>query len=257
MKLPKSMQKVRKQKPYFDYTKAQIDNPKYVAWIDIMGSASVSSISDVISAIYIGKLHACTIDAAETSDFAGNIYPVVDGCYATSADRTELQRFLKTAFRSLALNFLFEDKNEHKFMVRGAISFGNVIESASIYGCSHAFGKRPNYVDGILFGPPLARANHAERQAAPFGIWIDEIARHFCPPGGLTIRHTFWDWWSYPSNIEEVEEHCDEIEKYLARDLHQYLKWCKMKSCEILYPEEAIERHRKIASQYFPSWPDQ
>lgn len=207
------------------------------------------------SNIYIGKLHSCVLKSKDITGFDGQIYPFVDGCYITCYDRSTIQKFMKCIFRLMALNFIFEESNDNKYMIRGSISFGNVIEADSIINCSKEFKSKTNYTSGILFGSPLARANQSESRAAPFGIWIDEIARHFAPTNGKTIRTTFWDWWSYPSQIEEVDDYCDDLENMLAEDLANYFSWCKRNHHKLLYPVDALERHRSIASQYFPSWP--
>jgi hypothetical protein len=254
-KIPDAMQVLKDQRPYFDYRKAVIKDPKYVAWIDLMGSGSVLSISDVMASIFIGKLHSCVLSSKEKALFGGNIYPFVDGVYVTSSDRSDIQRFVKCVFRLMALNFIFETAHEHRFLLRGSISFGRVIEAENIRECADVFEKSGDYASGILFGTPLARAYASERHAAPFGIWIDDNARHFAPNGEKTIRTTFWDWWTYPSGIKELDEYCDQIEHILSEELHQYFGWCRRNYLRTLYPLDAIARHEMTASQYFPSWP--
>ena len=220
-----------------------------------MGSASILSRSDVMASIFIGKLHSCALISAEKTKFSGNIYPFVDGIYATSLDRANIQCFIKCVFRLMALNFIFEEQTEHRFLLRASISFGQIIEAENISGCANIFDKYREYTRGVLFGTPLARAYSSEVNAAPFGVWIEDTARHFAPPSGKTIRRTFWEWWSYPSNIQEVDNHCDQIEHILSEELSKYFDWCARNHHRILYEREAIDRHKDLASQYFPSWP--
>ena len=70
----------------------------------------------------------------------------------------------------MALGFIFEDKPEHRFCIRPAIYFEQVIEARSISDCTILFKDNPDYADGILFGTPLARAYKIESLAAPFGV---------------------------------------------------------------------------------------
>jgi hypothetical protein len=248
---------LKSQRPFFNYEKAVLTEQKYVAWVDLMGAGSVLAISDFQAAIFIGKLHGAILRARRQVKFVGSAYPLVDGCYITSSDRSSIQALLKAIFKLVALSFIFEQVPEHRYMPRAALSFGQVIEAKNIIECAPEFREKVNssYVDGILFGTPLALAYQSEKFAAPFGVWVEQNARHFCPPNGKTIRTTFWEWWSYPSSVEEVDSHCDEIEKILAAKLAEHLTWSFQHSHKILYPNEKISIHREIASQYFPSWP--
>jgi hypothetical protein len=251
------MAQLKDQRPFFNYQKAKLTEQKYVAWIDLMGAGSVLAISDFQAAIFTGKLHGAILRARKQVKFVGAAYPLVDGCYITSPDRSSIQSLLKATFKLFALSFLFEPVPEHRFMPRASLSFGQVIEAGNIIECAPEFQEKANssYVDGILFGTPLALAYQSEKFAAPFGVWVEQNARHFCPPAGKTIRTTFWEWWSYPSGLPEVDSHCEEIEKLLAVKLSEHFAWCARHSHKILYSRERIEVHREIASQYFPSWP--
>ena len=253
--IPEIMKGLKDERPSFNYSEATLHERKYVAWIDIMGSKSTLSISDVKAAIFIGRLHSCILKSRDICAFTGNIYPFVDGVYITCADRSDIQKFMKCIFRLMSIVFLFEDYQENKYMVRGSISFGQVIEGADIKKCADLFDQNEQYTSGVLFGTPLALSYISEKYAAPFGIWIEDTARHSCPPDGKTIRRTFWSWWTYPTEQPEIDIHCDQIEKLLAEELHNYFDWCSRNSCRILYGQEAIARHRARAEQYFPSWP--
>lgn len=254
-KIPEIMKDLKEERPYFDFSKVILSERKYVAWIDLMGSASVLAVSDVQAGIFIGKLHSAILKAREMIEFEGNAYPFVDGCYLISSNRTDIQSMLKVVFKLMALSFIFEATPEHRSVPRASLSFGQVIEGSDIGECAKPLKDNQNYTSGILFGTPLSLAYHSEKFASPFGVWIEQNARHFCPPSGRTIRTTFWEWWSYPTKNEAVDLHCDQIEKILAEELDQHLDWCSRHSHRILYSREAIVRHREIASQYFTSWP--
>lgn len=243
-----------RERPYFDFTKSELKPSKFVAWIDIMGSSSYMAISENKSAIFIGKLHSCILRSRRYSDFNGGVYPFVDGCYATSENLPNLLKFLKCFFFIMAINFILEDRDENRFMCRGSISFGNVIEPDAIMNCNAEFQDKQNddYTLGILFGSSLARVNAAEKLAAPFGVWVDEMARMIPPIPKLPM--TNWRWWNHKSGIDGIDRYDRDIETELAECLKSYLAWCRKNSHEMLYAEEAITRHEHIASQYFTSW---
>lgn len=154
----------------------------------------------------------------------------------------------------MSINFVLEERNENRFMCRGSISYGNVIESEAIAKCCDEFQDPGNddYTLGILFGSSLARVNAAEKQAAPFGVWVDEMARMIPPNPKLPM--TNWRWWSHKSGNNEIDRYDRDIEQELAKCLKGYLAWCHLNSHEMLYAEEAIKRHEHIASQFFTSW---
>jgi hypothetical protein len=257
-KLPEWLLDIKNQGSYFDFSKVKEVEPKYVAWIDIMGSSSFMSISSNKSAIFIGKLHSAVLKAKKQSQYNGNLYPFVDGVYLTSVNLYEILRITKAIYRALAINFLTENRNEYRFLIRGAVAFGNVVEAENIRDCSNVFTDKyaGAYPDGILFGSSLARANHSERQAAPFGVWIDETARLFPGQDGSTLPVTFWDWWDFETRSEEIDKYGKDLEKALAKEVSNFLSWCKTRSHELIYEKTAIERHVELSAEYFPSWPE-
>jgi hypothetical protein len=255
-RVPKWIEELSNIRPFFDFSKAKPSATKYVAWIDILGSSSYMSISSKRSAIFIGKLHVCIIRAKRVLNFSGNVYPFVDGCYITCDDIFELQKFLKLIFYMLAISFILEKENINRFMCRASISYGDVVEASAIEECSGEFDSEYGqyYLDSILFGSSLARVNQAEKMAAPFGVWVDEMARMFPKNAAARLPQTAWRWWDYESGYDLIDRFGGDIELELAKQLKEYYQWCESHSWELLYGKEAIERHKFLAAQYFPSW---
>lgn len=257
IKIPEAFSR-RYKTSYFDPRKVILSTPRYVAWVDIMGSGQLMRKSHVKSAIAIGHFNSTVLTAASKLKFTGEIYPLVDGIYITTENRTHLQTLLKYIMKLNAINFLIstsKNVDDHR-LVRGAIAFGQVIEGKDLKGSARIFDDWPEYTKNILLGAPLALANSAERMAAPFGIWVDESARQFAPnlDGAATLRWTNWEWWNYPSGNNEVDDDCKDIEKMLAEKIRKYFEWSKDNHIMMMYDKNRLEDHMERARQYFPSW---
>lgn len=240
---------------YFNPGKIILSPPKYVAWLDIMGAGELMRVSHVSAAIAIGHFHSIVLLARDTLQFTGEIYPLVDGIYITSENRHQIQSLIKLVFKLSAVDFIIQEKFSHLRIIRGSISFGQVIDGSILKEASNILSDNfAEHTGKVLLGAPLALAYKAENSAAPFGVWVDESARQFCPPGGRTIRCTNWPWWSYPSYKDDVDADCEDIEKMLAEKLKEYFSWCKNNSISIMYDPTRMADHRDRANQYFPSW---
>ncbi len=244
---------------YFDPRKIELSPPRYVAWVDIMGSSQLMRKSHVQSAIAIGHLSSVVLEAADYLKFSGNIYPLVDGAYVTTTERSDLQALLKYIFKLSAINFLIGNTKQPGDLriIRGSIAFGQVIEGGDI--CNSAKILKiydVRYTNKVLLGAPLALAYAAESLAAPFGVWIDETARQFAPniPSARTIRWTNWPWWDYITGDSIVDDDCKDIERMLAEKLEKYYSWCDRNYISILYDPIRLKDHRERARQYFESW---
>jgi hypothetical protein len=257
IKIPEAFKK-KYRTTYFDPNQVILSPPKYVAWIDIMGSSQLMRKSHVKSAIAIGHFNSSVLTAAADISFPGEIYPLVDGVYITTDNRTHLQTILKYIMKLNAINFLLcnsKNTDDHR-IVRGAIAFGQVIEGKDLVGSARIFDEWPEYTKNILLGAPLALAHAAERSAAPFGIWVDESARQFSPnlDGAATLRWTNWQWWNYPSKDPMIDDDCIDIEKMLSEKVKKYFDWCRDNYIMMMYDKNRLEDHAERARQFFPSW---
>jgi len=242
---------------YFDSSKIQLSSPRYVAWVDLMGSSSAMRRSHVQAAVAIGQFHSTIMTASNDTRFLnkGKIYPLVDGVYITTTSRTKLQEFMKYIFKLNCINFILTDNFANLRPIRGAIAFGQVIEGENIKNSSFVLEKNfDSHTSKVLLGAPLALAHSAERKASPMGVWIDESARQFCPANGKTIRWTNWPWWGYKTDKEKIDSDCVDIEKMTARKLNEYYEWLKNNYISALYEKDRLNDHMEKARQYFPSW---
>jgi hypothetical protein len=211
---------------------------EYVAWVDVMGTQVSMSRSINITANFIFKLHI----AAIRSQTAGvKIYPVMDGLYASAPDRNVMLNFLRGVFRLVAEEFISTPEPQHKFMIRGGLAFGPVIHGNTVGQCATELASNATYADAILLGMPMVQAHLAEGSAPPFGVFVHESARVFCPSGTEPLHWIWWQWKSDGVNTWDA----------LKEPLLAHLGWCKARALGILYPIDRIEVHEMMVKQYF------
>ena len=76
---------------------------EYIAFIDIMGTRTHMSKSVMESANFIFKFHAAIISAWREQAYPGVfVYPVMDGAYITSKNKSNLIKILLRVFRVLS-----------------------------------------------------------------------------------------------------------------------------------------------------------
>ncbi|MCI5047895.1 MAG: hypothetical protein MRY59_10360 [Aquisalinus sp.] len=241
---------VENQGAEYSVGKLRVPVKKYIAWVDILGSSSFLSIDYSLATNMIGQFHASAIFSKRITNFEGEIYPLVDGCYVASTKPDKIQNFLWVMIQKLAYTFI-RSSHKNRFMVRGAISYGRIIESEQLDRASEFFQQEQSYLRSIVLGAPLAEAYEKERSASPFGIWVSESARQQSPDSEKSLRCTHWKWWKYrggaklglPSPIGTAE--------LLKYDLGNYLKWCERNMQGLLYPESALVRHKAAYEEYF------
>lgn len=253
-RVPKEIRTLRNDRPFFSARGVDEElNPRYVGWLDLMGTNSMMRRSATIASIFIGKLHSAAIKAARACpDDAVRLHPVIDGVYITSDAQAPVLSVLKQMLRSLALSFVLEEKIVHRFMVRGAIAFGPTCEGADLLTPENwQLNSRPEYARSICLGIPLAQAFDAEKAAAPYGIWIHESARAFAPDGTHPLTGTHWHWWKYQTGPTDLT-----LVTCLHAQLLEYLDWCKRHSTYLLYDEARITAHRQLVDQYFTTMQD-
>jgi len=243
---PAALEPLKRRRPLFTSTDLGKPPLKYVAWIDLMGTGSIMTRSMPTTANFIGKLHAAAVRSKpEQANTTGmHLYPVVDGLYATTPHKSMLLSFVKNLFISLAATFIYEVKPYHHFVVRAGIAYGPVWEGRNLVAhADDALRTAEDYAEAILLGPPVVAAYNAEKEAAPFGIWVDSSARAF-GPRGTTIPFTHLRWW-------EGEDVPPELIPSLASHLACFYKWCRENSHELLYGEERVKLHEALAREYF------
>ena len=160
---------------------------EYVAWIDIMGTASSLERSLEMTAGFVFRLHIASIRSAVS---AVSVHPVMDGLYALSQSQQDMLRFLEGVFTCCAEDFIHTSEPEHRFVIRAALAYGPMMRGENLpAAASQPQGDAPNplgasiaYREQILIGLPMVQAHSSEGKAPPFGVYVHESARSFSPP---------------------------------------------------------------------------
>lgn len=224
-------------------------NNAYVCWLDIMGTESIMRRSVKTALAFVCKLHIAALTArANFQDDAIRLYPMMDGVYIITFRKNMLLAFLHQTMRPLVDIFLEESVLVHRFIARGAIAYGPIIEGHLITNSNALSGKsmilrdNPDYTRCLVAGIPVAQAHKYEVEAPPFGIYIHESARAFAPEGEEPFTVVFWDW------IDA--ENRPVSRKKLLDELRAYFDWYGAHSLENEYNKEAIERHKRLAEEW-------
>ena len=231
------------------FNSAHLGEPTYdyVCWLDVMGTANQMLRSLPIAANFVFKLHCAMLEACEelgNSADGVRLYPVMDGVYITSPRRKPLQGVLNQALCRIAITFMNETKCFHQFLVRGAVAYGPVYHGVHLDPrTTDILDAHARIRDTILMGLPMAQAYQAERDAPPFGIAAHSSARGFAPEGDYPFRFIWLDWY-------RGARPCTDPRALLAK-LETYFDWQKDHCLMTGYEPERIERHRKLAREYF------
>lgn len=223
---------------YFNADELPEPSEEYVAWVDVMGIQSHMQRSINSAANFVFKLHVAALDSPRRNV---TIYPIMDGFYATSTSRDDLQQFLLSVFRSLALLLASQTYAHFRFVMRGAVAFGLIYHGRDIGDdASKRLAENLDYRSAIFLGMPVVYAHVSERHAPPFGIYIHQTARETSEGKWTVDENGFWHW---------VGDKFD-LEKFGNR-LESYYDWCADKGWGIAYDPERVKEHRSQARAYF------
>lgn len=238
--------------PFTDY---QIDPNRfqttdaYVCWLDIMGTESIMHRSLKTALSFVCKLHIAALTAgAHFTPDSIHLYPVMDGLYIVSRRQGVLLAFLHQTLRPLVEIFLHQARPELRFLARGAVAYGPVIEGRDLAICGGFHGDadilrtEAGHTGCIVAGIPVAQAHRFERQAPPFGIFIHESARAFAPAGEDPFVMAYWDW------IDVADPAVNR--GTLLEALIEYFDWYSKHSLENEYPIDDIEKHKELANEW-------
>jgi hypothetical protein len=198
---------------------------------------------------FIGKIHDAVLTQCDgqtiPKDHALTAYPVIDGAYISATHRTDLDLCLVGIMRRLAGCFVHETSHEHRFMVRGGIALGNVLEGQYLVQGSNSLKKASAYAQSVALGSAVGQAYSAEGQAPPFGFCVDITARSLSVRNQVTYPTRFWRWWS------DAGEDGLKQSLALAEKLDEYFDWMKDRLLQHEYPKDSFERHKALMQEYF------
>lgn len=210
----------------------------YVAWVDVMGIQGALRRSISVAANFVYKMH----DAALKANRGGiRLYPVMDGVYVCSEKGAWMEAFLRNLFRLAAEEFVKQSENKHKFVIRGAIAFGEVYHGSDLQPAASAtLQSQQTYRDSILLGAPMVAAHLGEPEAPPFGLFVDSTAQHFASKRPFP----FDLWWKWYATSDAT------LIRHLKASLTNYYDWCSRESSKIAYAQPRIRMHRGQAQLY-------
>jgi hypothetical protein len=214
-------------------------NSEYVCWIDLMGTRSIMGQSLERAANFICRLHVAIL---ESMDDSTQVYPMIDGSYITAPSKQSMLNFLRKVFKRLANEFILAKEHQHRFLPKAAVSYGPVFHGKAItQQVNKVLYEDKRIRDSLLFGIPVIAASQGERNAPPFGIFVDQSARIFAPTPVKPLPFVWYRWFN--TN--------DPLREQLKETLGTYFDWCAKHSYTLTYPPERIKEHKAMAIEYF------
>jgi hypothetical protein len=228
---------------FFDASKMPEAVDEYVCFVDIMGTQSKMINSMKQSGNYIFKLHATILESWRTSGYKSlSIYPIMDGAYITSRQKSELLNFLTYIFVSISEALLAENEFKHWYLIRAAIAFGQVIHGRNIpYDASLEFSSRVGYKEQLLMGAPMIKAYNGEHYSAPMGIYVDESASYKKWPIQCN-----WKWFKN----EKIKVEQTTLVNFKSK-LIEYYNWLKDNAENEGYKIDRQQEHLQQLKKYF------
>lgn len=226
---------------YFDARHLPQPTSEYVAWIDVMGIQSAMAKSIQVAANFVFKLHVAALEA-KTNGIS--LYPVMDGVYVSTPSKVEMAAFLRAIFMSLSQLFRGEAKHLFRFVVRGAVAFGQVYHGKNLGdGASNTLAVNADYRSQILLGEAMVAAHVGERKAPPFGIFVHPTAR------GDELTVGTEGWWRWFEGVGAFDQQA------FAALMKNFYAWCFQKHADLNYEPDRILVHKGLAEIYLSGAP--
>lgn len=222
--------------PFFDQGQMAVTPQQYVAWLDVMGTASTLQRSLGQAANFVCKLHSSCLNHLPQAGVV--YYPMNDGAYLVG-DIDPILRTLRDVMIETAGVFLAERNGLKRYMIRGAVAYGDVVHGSSAVNGLHPHQLSPTMVERVLLGMPTAIAYRGEGQAAPFGIFVDPSARN-----SPATQFPFFKWWQ-PARFNARQKDS------LLQKIETHIDWCLAHPIQTAYPKDRAEQHRILAREYF------
>lgn len=204
----------------------------YVCWIDIMGTKNTMSESFEKAANFMLRFHVIVSKCLNENV---HHYPMMDGVYLTATNWTCMEKAIQGIFQGVAQLFIEERVIAHRFVIRGAVAYGQIFQGSSI--TQETCDEEIKYSDALMMGMPMIQAFSHEKYAPPFGVFIHESARIV---GELQGRYYHW-------NKKEKNDYSES----LRRKIDQYFKWCKNYYNYFEMKPEKIDNYLQLNEEYF------
>lgn len=223
---------------------------KYVAWIDVMGSAGLLVRSLPKAVNHVLRLQSAVIRASKTVNGSLTLYPMNDGVFVVSETLDDLKKCIKESYRQVALYLATCDSADKLFMARAAIAYGPLFEGHKVTDVVCPDVSRSEMGNRLLLGAPVANAYAAEKATGPYGVFVHESARLY---GNESHSGALYRYWSVKDqNKEATIIWVNELKSFVYR----YLDYCEKRSSELDYRMDKIQEHRQLAKEFFVDLPD-
>jgi hypothetical protein len=211
---------------------------EYVCWIDIMGTKNIMTDSLQTASNFIFKFHTAVMECKNPD---ARYYPLMDGVFITTKSKTTMESIVSTVFQKIAVEFISETKNKHRFLIKGTISYGPIIhgEDVSKDACE-GLAREDEYRKSILMGIPMIQAYLVERNAPPFGIFIHESARTFHEPKRTRLSGKYYHWTKDK-----------DLRRNLLSSINDYFSWTENYSVSLNLEKSKSQYYKVVAEEYF------
>ena len=220
--------------PWFGKQHLPPSSSEYIVWMDLMGTSAILDWKLIAGAINIGKFHTAAIESDHSDEL--NIYPMMDGIYATSKEDDVLAGWVADIYH----RFSHILTNRHEGYQNSELIYAPILRTGVAYGeVFHGYDlsdsplAKHNIAGSILIGDAVAKAHRRESEAPPLGIRLDKSA------SDDSSSHD-QEWWPNEVRGEEILK---AYEAYLS---------CFERNSSIRYSDDKIDEHRDMARDYFP-----
>jgi hypothetical protein len=219
------------------------DTKRYVCWLDIMGIQNSMAWSVASTSNFIFKLHAVT---AKYRTRNVKLYPVMDGIYVVSKKQEPFEEFIVKLMFHLTQLFKEEQRPYYRFVVRGSISYGTVVEGKDVKSKKVLpyFESNSSYKNSIILGKPILDAYIGEKKAPPLGIHINDSALSLFPKE--TIGPNSWLWWWKSKYLNLDRDGMNEFHKAMK----SYFDYFRKGNTNRTYEINSLQRHEKLYLEY-------
>ena len=211
---------------------------EYVCWIDIMGTRNIMSESIQKAANFILRFHSCVIDAIGTEEQV-RYYPLMDGVFITAPNAEIITKIISMVFYKTASLFLTEDRNGHRFIIKGSLAYGQIAHGNTIDNdICPTISANDSYRNTLMLGMPMIQAISSERIAPPFGVFIHESARKY-----KVLQGKYYMWTS--PQAKKIDKTA------LKTKVISYFEWCER---FIEYQEmdsSKVKTYKQLTNEYF------